>query len=157
MRTRMQWGERRRRLLLLVLVAWLLAVPFGGVAHAADGDPAVTFGGDGKVTTTFPGGAYAQAGAIQPDGKIVAAGAAAGSSRTGGFALTRYETDGTLDATFGTDGRVTTAVSGDGGDEARAVAIRPDGRVVAAGDHPPGDVRPGPLRLRPRPRMGWRW
>lgn len=125
--------QRRERRLSLFVVAFLLVIPFGGVAHAADGDLDGAFGGDGKVTTTFPGGAYAQAVAIQPDGKIVAVGAAAGESAAGEFALARYETDGTLDATFGTDGRVTTAVSGDGGGEARAVAIQSDGKIVAAG------------------------
>lgn len=94
----------------------------------------MTFGGDGKVVTAFAGGAYGVAVAVQPDGKIVAVGAAAGESFTGVFALARYDADGTLDPGFGDMGRVTTAIS-DGGDEARAVAIQPDGKIVAAGSN----------------------
>ncbi|MQA76160.1 MAG: hypothetical protein GEU88_17810 [Solirubrobacterales bacterium] len=65
--------------------------------------------------------------AIQPDGKIVAAGRAGGL-----FALARYNPDGSLDATFGSGGKVVTSI-GDGGDFARAVAIQADGKIVAAG------------------------
>lgn len=122
-----------RRAALVAGMAWILMVTSGGVARAADGDLDTSFGGDGKVTTRFPIGAYARAVAIQPDGKIVAAGAAAGASEMGEFALARYETDGSLDTTFGVNGRVTTAISAGGGDEARTVAIQPDGKIVAAG------------------------
>ena len=58
--------------------------------------------------------------AIQTDGKIVAAGttgtAPSGYISGNRFALARYETDGTLDASFGTAGRVRTGFgSGHGG------------------------------------------
>ena len=65
--------------------------------------------------------------AIQSNGKIVAAGY--GDTD---FALVRYNTDGTLDTTFGSDGKVTTAI-GSGLDSARSVAIQSDGKIVAAG------------------------
>jgi uncharacterized delta-60 repeat protein len=71
--------------------------------------------------------------AIQSDGKLVAAGytyADAGSQYE--FALVRYNTDGTLDASFGTGGMVTTAI-GTADDEAFALAIQSDGKLVAAG------------------------
>jgi uncharacterized delta-60 repeat protein len=119
---------------LAVALAWLLAgalVP--APALAADGDRDPAFGADGKVTTPFPIGAYATAVAIQEDQKIVAVGAAAGPSETGEFAVVRYEPDGTLDATFGGDGIVTTAIRGGHFDEARSVAIQPNGRIVVAG------------------------
>jgi hypothetical protein len=45
-----------------------------------------TFGGDGRVTTEFPGDAFATGVAIQADGRIVAA----GSAGEGKFALARY-------------------------------------------------------------------
>lgn len=48
------------------------------------------------------------------------------------FAVVRYNTDGSLDASFDADGRVTTPVLG-GDDMANAVAIQTDGRIVAAG------------------------
>ena len=68
---------------------------------------------------------------MQPDGKIVAAGHAIIGS-TADFALVRYNLDGSLDTTFDTDGKVTTAF-GSGNDTAFAVALQPDGKIVAAG------------------------
>ena len=101
-------------------------------ALAAGGDLDSAFGLDGMVTTAFPGGSYATAVAIQADGKIVAVGAAAGPSVTGDFTVARYEPDGSLDATFGDAGMVTTAIGG-GRDEAQSVAIQENGRIVVAG------------------------
>ncbi len=71
--------------------------------------------------------------AIQSDGKIVAAGHSENTSQQYLFALARYDTDGSLDKTFGTDGIVTTAVAGLGDDKAYSVAIQSDGKIVAAG------------------------
>ena len=48
------------------------------------------------------------------------------------FALVRYNTDGSLDTSFDTDGKVTTAI-GSGDDVAYSVAIQSDGKIVAAG------------------------
>jgi len=48
------------------------------------------------------------------------------------FALVRYNTNGTLDTTFGSGGIVTTPV-GTGHDAANALGIQSDGRIVAAG------------------------
>jgi uncharacterized delta-60 repeat protein len=114
-------------------VVVLTLVGVGDVpAIAAPGDLDPGFGSGGSVTTLFPDGSFAQAVAIQPDGKIVAVGAAAGPSLRGEFAVARYETDGSPDAGFGEDGMVTTAIAG-GGDEARSVAIQPNGKIVVAG------------------------
>lgn len=89
-----------------------------------------SFGGDGKVSTRLLRGltlAYAMA--IQPDGKIVAVGSTANENA---FALARYRADGTLDPTFGEDGRVATRM-GDSHSFALDVAIQPDGKIVVAG------------------------
>ena len=67
--------------------------------------------------------------AIQADGKIVAAGHAFVS--TNDFALVRYNADGTLDASFGIAGKVTTDFGNR--DIAFAVATQADGQIVAAG------------------------
>jgi len=93
-------------------------------------DPA--FDGDGKVTSDFPGSnEAATALVIQRDGMIVAAGFA--HTETVDFALARYKTDGSLDASFGGgDGKVTTDFSANL-DEAYAVAIQADGKIVTAG------------------------
>ena len=88
------------------------------------------FGAGGEVITSFGSNAVAQSVAIQSDGKIVAVGSSGGGFAND-FALVRYNTDGTLDTSFGSAGKVTTAFSG--GDQADSVAIQSDGKIVAAG------------------------
>jgi uncharacterized delta-60 repeat protein len=101
---------------------------------AAEGDLDTTFDSDGKVTTAIGSRDFANAVAIQTDGKIVAAGASPSglSIDTIDFALVRYNTDGSLDTSFGTGGKVTTDI-GSGTDVALSVAIQSDGMIVAAG------------------------
>jgi len=77
-----------------------------------------------RRATAFAGFAIAWAVAIQPDGRIVAAG---GLDQP---FLARYNSDGSLDPTFGVGGRVTGAPPGGW---FTAVAIQADGRIVAAG------------------------
>ncbi len=124
---------RRSTLLACVaLAAVLLVLP----ALAAPGDLDATFGVGGKVTTDFAAGDdFASGAAIQNDGKIVAAGyATAAGFDFIGFALARYNPDGSLDASFGSGGRVTTDFG-----TAADVAIQEDGRIVAAGRNYLGD------------------
>jgi uncharacterized delta-60 repeat protein len=123
----------RLRLVAATIVAIAMVAVSGSPASGVAGDLDPTFGDGGKVVTPFPIGAYATAVAIQPDARIVVAGATAGASGTGELAVARYETDGSLDPTFGGDGIVTTAIRGGHGDEARSVAIQPNGRIVVAG------------------------
>jgi uncharacterized delta-60 repeat protein len=95
-----------------------------------------TFDDDGKVTTDF-GGSFDGAGdvAIQPDGKILAVGWGFRSppGRAMDFALARYNTDGSLDVSFGEGGKVLTAFGGNSIDAANAVVLQPDGKILAAG------------------------
>src|SRR5207247_2165686 len=55
------------------------------------------------------------------------------TSRSADFALARYNADGSLDATFGTGGKVTTDFAGDD-DQAFAVVLQSDGKIVVAGE-----------------------
>jgi uncharacterized delta-60 repeat protein len=96
-----------------------------------------SFGNGGIVTTTFPEGSYANAVALQSDGKIIAAGTVfvnfiPGESSDTDFALARYNADGTPDATFGNGGQVSTDFNGLE-DDAFSVLIQPDGKIVAVG------------------------
>jgi uncharacterized delta-60 repeat protein len=101
-------------------------------ASAIPGALDASFGSGGVVLTSITSDNVARATgvAVQSDGKIVAAGSAYGSG--GGFALTRYEANGALDASFGSGGKVTTPFAGHSA-EATAVVQQPDGRFVVAG------------------------
>lgn len=80
--------------------------------YTPDGSLDPSFGTGGIVQTTFSGLDSLAGVAVQPDGKIVAAGTSAGPGRQENWqsiALARYEPDGSLDPTFGTGGKVTTA------------------------------------------------
>ncbi|MQA76767.1 MAG: hypothetical protein GEU88_21160, partial [Solirubrobacterales bacterium] len=88
--------------------------------------------GTGGTQTTSPGTTTKARGvALQPDGKIVAAGYAARADGTALFALARYNPDGTLDTSFGTSGIQTTPIGTS--TDASAVVLQPDGKIVAAG------------------------
>jgi uncharacterized delta-60 repeat protein len=101
------------------------------------GDLDPTFGDGGLVTTNpSPGtrGGGAAAVAVLSDGRLVVAGSADMGSSTGSFAVARYNSDGTLDPSFGSGGLVTTPFPGYPFAGASRVVVQPDGRIVAAGD-----------------------
>lgn len=103
-----------------------------------DGTIDSSFGTGGFVRTDFtPGFAAAEAVTQQPDGKLVVGGTFGTFTTLGtiqenaDFAIVRYEADGTVDASFGVDGKVVTSFSGTEG--IKSVLIQPDGRIVAVG------------------------
>jgi uncharacterized delta-60 repeat protein len=99
-----------------------------------------SFGGDGTVVTQWRGDwSVAEDVVRQADGKIVAAGYS-GEWSDYDFALTRYTRGGRLDTTFSDDGKKRTDFHG-GLDEAHALAIQPNGRIVVAGKAAPPDRR----------------
>ena len=106
---------------------------FAIARYNSNGSLDTSFGGVGFVTTSFTSEFdVAQAGLIQPDGKIVVAGVAnASSPSTQDFALARYNPDGSLDGSFGVGGKVETQDPAAAG--AWGVAIQPDGKLIAAG------------------------
>jgi uncharacterized delta-60 repeat protein len=128
---------RRRHLLALLLpLALMLFVSPPSSLSAISGDLDPTFGTGGRVFIDFNAESTANAVALQPDGKIIVAGDEGNDVRFGydattNFALARLNTDGSLDTTFGTGGRVTTDISFS--DRAFGVVMQPDGKIVAAG------------------------
>jgi len=99
---------------------------------AAPGDPDSSFGASGKVVTAVGAGDdRGHAVALQSDGKVVVAGYSHNGSNKD-FCVVRYLADGSLDETFGTDGKVTTDF-GATNDEANGVAIQADGKIIVAG------------------------
>jgi uncharacterized delta-60 repeat protein len=110
-----------------------LNVAFGLVRYNADGTFDTSFGSLAKVTTDFSSNEDSiLALALQPNGRIVAAGVASRFGQEADFALARYKPNGSLDKSFGTDGKLTTDFN-HADDEAHAVALQPDGKILAAG------------------------
>lgn len=103
--------------------------------YAADGDLDTSFAGSGFVNETFTGGFLSRHNSvvIQPDGKIISAGQSINSvTFTGDFSLVRYNSDGSLDTTFGTGGRLYADVGGRN-DTFPTLLLQPDGKIVLVG------------------------
>jgi uncharacterized delta-60 repeat protein len=86
------------------------------------------FGSSGIVETEFGGNEEAYGVALQSNGKIVVV----GSNYNADFLVVRYKSNGTIDSTFGTNGKVLTPV-GSSYDNAYSVAIQADGKIVVGG------------------------
>ncbi len=99
-----------------------------------DGAPDFSFGGsgNGRIEHHLGGSEAANGMVLQPDGKAILVGYSNGTG-TYDFTLTRYNTNGTPDTTFGVAGKVSTDIAGFATDVATAAALQPDGRLVAAG------------------------
>jgi uncharacterized delta-60 repeat protein len=92
------------------------------------GDPDPTFDADGVAKLgKFSSGAALGAVAIQPDGRIVAAGNADSD-----LFLARLRPNGKRDRSFSRDGRLRTGLGGNG-DTVTSLALQPDGKILAAG------------------------
>jgi uncharacterized delta-60 repeat protein len=120
---------------LPVAAALSMAFMTAGPADAlVEGDLDPSFGSGGKqVTPVGSGTDEANAVAVQPDGKVVAAGYAADGAGILDTAVVRYNVDGSPDTTFDTDGKQVTPVGGNTDDLASAVALQSDGKIVVVG------------------------
>jgi uncharacterized delta-60 repeat protein len=111
---------------------------FALVRYHADGALDNSFGNQGIVTTLFSAGGDNSAGgssvSIQLDGKIVVGGFV-GVYPAYDFALARYNSDGSLDTSFGTGGMVTATMGVNTEDRGYSVAIQPDGKIVLSGQY----------------------
>jgi uncharacterized delta-60 repeat protein len=126
-------GCSRKICLRWIPLAFALAVTTPSQVAAADGVLDTSFGAAGVAITNFTGAKDSiLALVVQPDGKIVTAGRA-GSSNIYNLALARYNTDGSLDESFGNGGKVTTIFPNAVRSGAHAVVLQPDGKIVAAG------------------------
>ena len=125
----MMWEMALVRGLLLVTSIALACVAVAGAGGSDGLDP--TFGSGGIVVTDLGRDDWITDVAVQPDGKIVAAGWTMPTPAQDAFALVRYLPDGRLDPAFGDGGKVVhedRLVSG--------LAVQRNGRIVVAGVGP---------------------
>ncbi len=106
---------------------------FALMRYNSDGSLDLSFGDDGKVIEDVGSAAGCYGMVVQPDGKILLAGyAGRGQRQASSFCVARYSSNGRLDSSFGKDGLAKTQFS-DGFDDAHAIALQPDGKIVLAG------------------------
>jgi uncharacterized delta-60 repeat protein len=116
---------------------------FAVARYNQDGSLDSSFGNGGKVITAFGSSDWDDANsvAVQADGRIVVAGQAGnigpGTSYHNDFGLARYNTDGSLDTSFGNSGLVLTNIVygqySNSNDICNAIAVQNDGKIVAVG------------------------
>ena len=106
-------NKMQRASFVLMLIGTLI-ISTGALAAGGTLDPA--FGTNGIVVTDLGGPSDTGANIVlQPDGKIIVAGSAELDSNFPGFrtpVIVRYNSDGTLDSTFGSGGKVIATISG---------------------------------------------
>jgi uncharacterized delta-60 repeat protein len=91
------------------------------------------FGVSGRVTTLIGSSSVGNSVIIQPDKKIIVAGNTWHGNSNYDFALVRYNSDGSPDNSFGTNG-ITTTDFGSDDDFGNSVVLQPDGKIVVAGE-----------------------
>lgn len=117
---------------------------FATIRYNSNGTVDNAFGpnGNGTVTQNISGVGSVDAAfalVIQPDGKIIVAGATNTNTTVitpGIFALIRYDANGIRDTTFGTNGIVTTSLSGNIDwllDCIFGISLQPDGKILVVG------------------------
>ncbi len=106
---------------------------FALVRYNADGSLDDSFGNGGKVSTEL-GGDFdnLESLAVLPNGKILAGGNIQ-ENNSSKFALLRYNSDGSLDNSFGDSGKVITSIKNDSYENAFTMAVQADGKVILAG------------------------
>lgn len=123
------------------------------VRYATDGSLDATFGMGGKVIVDASVGptsdSAGQAVLIQPDGRVLVAGYAQGTSNSD-FMVLRLNRDGTLDTNFGLayNGIVRVPV-GTGSDYAYAMALNEDGTIFLAGQAQSSTIDFGLVKFNP--------
>ncbi|MDY6968928.1 MAG: delta-60 repeat domain-containing protein, partial [Spirochaetota bacterium] len=105
---------------------------FAIARYNTDGSLDLDFGNNGIVVTDIEGkDNNASSLGIQSDGKIVIAGSVVMDEDNADFAIARYNIDGSMDSTFGTDGIVTSDINSN--DSIYDICIRSDGKIAATG------------------------
>jgi uncharacterized delta-60 repeat protein len=113
---------------------------FALVKYNSDGSLDDAFGTNGIVTTDLNSSEddRAFAALLQSDGKIVVIGHTGTDASDYDVAIVRYNSDGSLDNTFGTNGIVIKDIYNSSDDRLYAAALQSDGKIVAAGYYDSG-------------------
>ncbi|NLR58820.1 T9SS type A sorting domain-containing protein [Chitinophaga polysaccharea] len=94
----------------------------------SNGTPDSTFGNNGYVSASAGGQGYYVAMSLQPDGKIITMGTIiTGAGNV--IAIVRFMANGTVDSSFGINGRVATYI-GNYGATPGAITVQPDGKIL---------------------------
>ncbi len=105
---------------------------FAVLRYNTNGSLDNSFAGNGKAPVVFSNEAYASSIALQSNGEIIVAGSATNASFKYDVALARLKSNGTIDNSFGSSGKVTTDFGG-GDDHGNACVLQKDGKVIVAG------------------------
>ena len=121
--------------LTLALWAWM-STSFSFAQ--SPGDPDLTFDSDGRqVLSVGAANAFSRATVVQPDGKILVAGVAS-NGLDNDFAVLRFNTNGSLDTSFGEQGKVFTDFLATT-DITESIQLDPLNRILVAGSVDTGD------------------
>lgn len=126
---------RTSRIVSPLLLYSALLLQAGHAQAAAPGALDPLFSGDGKVLEDFAGSPTSSVlndVLQQGDGKLLVAGYRRDETLTPAMAVARFNSDGTLDTSFSSDGRQSVTFSG-GRSSAQAVALTPGGKPLLAG------------------------
>lgn len=128
-----RWSAQQ--LLSRLFLSGLIAL-FPEGAEAA-GELDLSFSGDGRDVITFPLPQQhtARAVVVQPDGKIVVGGDAVWADTGSDFTMVRYNSDGSLDPSFGTGGIARSHLPGN--ERGLDLTFQPDGKLIMAGNTSP--------------------
>jgi len=106
---------------------------FGVMRFDPDGQLDNSFGTNGIAFNTYPNSIYSgRKVLIQSDGKILVIGMRFQDMQPDVMSIARYNTDGSVDISFGTDGTAN-CIFGDNYNEVRSAALQPDGKIILAG------------------------
>jgi uncharacterized delta-60 repeat protein len=112
---------------ILFLLAFLSSITTAATCHAQASffDPTFGMGGTTIIPFTGTDGGFFDALAVQPDGKILAAGAMSGN-----VLMVRFKENGTIDSSFAENGFYSTGIWGR---YLYDIVLQPDGKILAAG------------------------
>jgi uncharacterized delta-60 repeat protein len=107
------------------------------VCFLSNGSLDATFGNGGIATVDLGGIESPTEVAVQTDGKILVAGISDFGIEGGNIGIARFNSNGSLDMSFGSGGKVNGHFGSN--ETVRSMAVQTDGKIVLGGEHTPGD------------------